>query len=354
MQCILHIGTEKTGSTSIQYTLKKNGPSLRKQGIHYCRSLNRPNNRHVSTCCMRLERCDDSHKELGLLTAHDRSDFNRKIWMEFENEIKSVEGFARIFLISSEHCHSRLIHSEEVECVKRILQKYFSDIKIVVYLRPQIDLEISMYSTVLRTGGRRSDACRNNLDPHDTYFDYASLTHRWESVFGTANMIVRNYAEIGSVVSDFLDVCGIELQNKLHVGRTNEKLSLEQVAFLRHINQYLPLFIDNRKNPLRGRIESFIEDLPFTRGVTVEREVAIAFQRKFDESNEEVRKQYFPNKSQLFEIDFEGYPESIEHFGMSIEQHYRIFAHAWKKKQEQVMFLQRQIDGLRVARSEQE
>jgi hypothetical protein len=44
MDLIVHIGTEKTGSSSLQWWLDRNDETLARHGILYCKSLLRPAN----------------------------------------------------------------------------------------------------------------------------------------------------------------------------------------------------------------------------------------------------------------------------------------------------------------------
>lgn len=67
---ILHIGTEKTGTTSIQKFLNLNKDELLNEGIFYpmgtCGTDNYPNHRKLATACFNLGHEDDSFKSLRL------------------------------------------------------------------------------------------------------------------------------------------------------------------------------------------------------------------------------------------------------------------------------------------------
>src|ERR1700690_4476721 len=54
--CFLHIGTEKTGTTSIQNFLSKNRPRLKKQGIIYPRSPGNQSQRDLTVYALGDER----------------------------------------------------------------------------------------------------------------------------------------------------------------------------------------------------------------------------------------------------------------------------------------------------------
>ena len=66
MRCVLHIGAEKTGTTSIQRSLTKNGGLLAARKIHYPELFH--GQRHVKISCFAMDndRLDIRKRRLGL------------------------------------------------------------------------------------------------------------------------------------------------------------------------------------------------------------------------------------------------------------------------------------------------
>ena len=185
MKAIVHIGTEKTGTTSIQSFLYQNRSALRKSGYHFLQCAGKTNNRDVPTYCMSKDRDDDFYRNLGITTVDGRRAYKRTFIQKLEKELSGLPANTRAVIISSEHFHSRLQTREEVQNVHRLLSRYFSEIDIVCYLRDQITTCTSCYSTALKSGNSSSfiefvERCT----PDSHYYNYWEMLQHWESCFG--------------------------------------------------------------------------------------------------------------------------------------------------------------------------
>ena len=158
MKAIVHIGTEKTGTTSIQNFLYKNRKKLRGGGYHFLQSAGKTNNRALPAYCVDNDRIDDFYPQLGITTLEDRLTHERAFIREFEHELATLPKHIHTVVISSEHFHSRIITEAEMDNVHALLTTYFDDIQIVCYLRDQITTCTSYYSTVLKSGDPSSFA----------------------------------------------------------------------------------------------------------------------------------------------------------------------------------------------------
>ena len=87
MKCYLHIGTEKTVTTTIQSFLSTNREYLKDQGFYYLESLGSPNNRYLSLLGFDQSRRDDFTKRLHLFTDEQIVGFQEKIEYDFKNEV---------------------------------------------------------------------------------------------------------------------------------------------------------------------------------------------------------------------------------------------------------------------------
>ena len=154
----MHIGTEKTGTTSIQNYLYLNQKKLKSSGFHFIQSAGTTNNRALPSFCMNEDRFDDFFRDQGIKTLEQKHDFRKTFLEEFENEIRSAPSSVHTFIMSSEHFHSRLRSEEEVDNVYKLLSAYFDEFKIICYLREQVDTCTSFYSTHLKSGGTSSFA----------------------------------------------------------------------------------------------------------------------------------------------------------------------------------------------------
>ena len=68
MKAVIHIGTEKTGTTTLQEFLHLNRANLKNQGIAYLQSPGERNNRKLATYCMNHNNVDDHIEDLGIIS----------------------------------------------------------------------------------------------------------------------------------------------------------------------------------------------------------------------------------------------------------------------------------------------
>ena len=69
--------------------------------------------------------------------------------------------------------------------VYNVLSTYFDEIKIVCYLREQVDMCTSYYSTHMKSGGTNSfSTFLQRCKPSNYYFNYYEVLANWERCFG--------------------------------------------------------------------------------------------------------------------------------------------------------------------------
>ena len=152
MRCILHIGTEKTGSTAIQQFLYDNTDALRSQRVHICQSAGEGNNRLLSGAFMDEEKQDDFLKGLNHKDIKTRRRWKTRVLKRFEKEARKAQKKCDVFIVSSEHFHSRLFSLVEVAALAEFLTPLFDEIEVICYLRRQDQMAVSRYSQALRAG----------------------------------------------------------------------------------------------------------------------------------------------------------------------------------------------------------
>lgn len=232
LECILHIGTEKTGTTLLQGWLDHNRAALAEAGLALSLVAGRGNNRRLVMAL--LASPDGLMRRMGMPRP---GDFQAK-YPDFESNLKAEmkaakdNGAAR-FLFSSEHFHSRLTTAEELQALKRMLAPFVSRFRILVYLREQSDLRRSLYSTALRKGfALRPEAFQPDIEPASKYYNYADLLDRWANVFGhdAIEPVVYSAPAFanGDIRSDFLTRVAPDLN---HEGLQDGPLPERNAAF---------------------------------------------------------------------------------------------------------------------------
>ena len=131
---ILHIGTEKTGTSSLQEFFHLNRCTLIDKGIYYTKCLGEKNNRVLPSIFMDDNHFDDFFKEHGISTQDDKKKYEINKKKELHVELTSLDERIHTVIISSEHFHSRLKSRDSVAKLASYLNHYFDDIKVVSYL----------------------------------------------------------------------------------------------------------------------------------------------------------------------------------------------------------------------------
>ncbi|GAB4086453.1 hypothetical protein GCM10028784_30830 [Myceligenerans cantabricum] len=309
---ILHIGAEKTGTTAIQTALVDQAAELRRHRVCYPSSL-RPgrvvSHTRLVTYAADPARVDDLRRWANVTGPEQAAAHRRAVERELAEEL-AASGEPEVLLLSSEHCQSRLRSVAEVATLRDLLGRFCDEVTVVVYLRPQHEAALSLYSTRLKAGLPAGDPL-SGRPAQPGFFDYGALVERWAEVFGDRCVRVRTYERDelvgGSIVDDFRDVADLPVALRRPVRRANPSLSPRGLRVLGTINAVLPRFVLGRKNPVRAPVARAVERLFRGGGPVVSRDEAMAFYDRYAETNEVVRRRFFPHRETLFTPDFSSY-----------------------------------------------
>ncbi|MBN2825667.1 MAG: hypothetical protein JXQ76_10100, partial [Campylobacterales bacterium] len=322
MICYLHIGLPKTATTTIQHFLDENRETLKEQGIGFTQSLGLKNDRALGVLAYGLNRRDDYTMRHQIYTNHDLQQHQKESFEKIHHEIKMLH--VNRVLFSSEHLHLRLIEDSEREQLKKILEDLgFQKIIVILYLRHPAELVNSFYSTACKY-----DDATYLYPPepqkgsrYEKLANHAQTLQNFEKVFGKENIVARLFDKKefvnGSIIDDFCDAVGITLSNDFKMPpHKNSSLSLMGIEILRGLNQQLPRFREEQFNPLRRELVESIEKFFSADKSNIYRmpkSIYLKYNEYFEESNEWVRKHYFPSKESLFNITLEeSYKENYQ------------------------------------------
>ncbi len=323
-KCILHIGTEKTGTTSLQAFLAANRTPLAQKGFYVPRSLSPykllANHERLTTFSLDLDKVnDDLRRAAGLRTQADVLAHRQRVQSEFFTELCQVETLPPTLVLSNEHCHSRLITEREVRRLADFLADFTDTVDVVVYLRPQHELATSLYDQALKAGYADIDVlpCFESNGPRwveRIYFDYDALTTRWMSVFGQANITPRIFSRSrlvnSSITDDFMAYLGCEMTGLERTANSNTSISAKFQPALNALNRYAKTHPDSMPAKTRARTIIMLQKLSTEDGRRPSRVDATAFLEMFAESNDRVRQRFFPDQQRLFDVSLDNYPES--------------------------------------------
>lgn len=330
---ILHIGTEKTGTTSIQRALAHERDNLAARGILFPHLFGSENHMEIAVYAMDSE-INDELRQIELAKADCGLDeYRTRLTAQLQSEIAA--GDFDTLLLSNEHCHSRLHRPGSLERLKAFLDPISPDIEIVVYLRRQDKLAVSAHSTRVKLGGQGDMLPVIKEGGYRPYFDYDGLLRRYENVFGRDAITVRLFEPdllVGrDVVTDFFHITdlGIPVPS---LAKANKSLSAKQSLFLERFNEIFPLFVDGKISQARGPIFRVVSNLLQGPPVRPVRARAEAFYGNFHNSNQAVKQRYFPDldRETLFDEGFVGYPETEDEISLTTDDMFEVVTALWR------------------------
>lgn len=318
---ILHIGTEKTGTTSIQEFLLKNRDVLRMNGIFMPEtpSSSAPNHRKLATACFNSGRIDDSFVDYKIIDFFEWQESTLKI---IEDELRS--SCLDTHILSSEHFSSRLTTHDEIDRLFNFLSDIYAEIKVIIYFRRQDEYAVSLYSTNLKSGGVGKDIIPSGMLP-DRY-DYHSICNKWAKVFGRKNIIARqfdrNILKNGSVLSDFCNIAGInENQTKEVQLETNPSLEPLAQEVLRLYNKIT--ITDKSLLTIKSQLVSYLEQNYSGKPRLPQKQFVLDWYSQFEDSNQLLFTEYF-REGDSFNDDFSKYPVEWPNVHFTLEQFFKV------------------------------
>lgn len=209
MDIYLHIGSEKTGTTTIQDFLKINRQSLLEHGVF----IPKINHALIPAAISEPGYHDHIFSSVGAFTEHRKKELKR-VWLDrLRTEILSAR--ATCCILSNEFFSSRLRKENEVRNFRKFLKSIpgVNNVYIVIYIRPPLNTAISLFSTAVKAG-----AFYNEFPtPSNTYFNNV-VNHRqtlelWLNVFGFESLRVRLFEKSSllnmSLIDDFINTLAL-------------------------------------------------------------------------------------------------------------------------------------------------
>ncbi len=284
---ILHIGTEKAGSSSIQRTLAVNRDRLlREEGMFYSRELGN----ELWHLVIRPESRERHARNIETILSD------------------ATRAGASTVLCSAELLQSRLTTVEQIAAMRGELEaRGFQEFLIVVYLRRQSATVNSMASTAVQWDKEQAQ------EPLSEYLDHI-CDHRktlmnWTTVFGrealTPRLLEPSEFVGGSLQVDMLTAINVKRPRRFKIPAIkNPQISHTGIEIMRHVNEALSTQTDlnwKDRRQVRQRIYRSLIEPNFTEPKYIQPGYLWRFyDRVYDECNEWVRQNYFPRRKTLF------------------------------------------------------
>ncbi len=305
----LHIGTPKTGTTSIQHFCYDNMRILAEKGYYYPHMpFEYPNLSMYRNGLFLEARCfkDNGERNIDMEQQNLNNGFKlvNKYFQTYDNIILSDEGV-----------WSRCFNRKRLEEVSKNLTSAALEgeyaIKIIVYLRRQDEFLLSWYNQMIK----HSASPKLNSLTWDEYFenyskyislDYLKCLNKLARVFGQENIIVKRfdseYFYKNSLLADFLNIFGLELTEEFIVEKeqVNVKMSENACEIKRIINELEEIDVEEmrRYEKILLNISVFSErDYPSCR---MSREERDEFMKQYEHSNQKLADKYIGDGRPLF------------------------------------------------------
>ena len=237
-RCILHVGTTKTGSTSIQESLYFH---LRDNDFHYC-SLGEVSGDNVMATAFHTDPGSfEFNQKLGLsgMEAQRASDV---LTRRLADQLLKSSRQGKTVILSAENIW--VMNPIEMQRIKDFLEIHNYKAEAYIYFRPWESWIESDYQEGVKQGARRDDFFPPARHVH---LDYLGQLSHLQEVFGMDRVHAYAFAPEsfsgGCVVQDFCNRAGIPFPKGKTI-RVNDGLSLDALkllfAFRRYHQGYQP------------------------------------------------------------------------------------------------------------------
>jgi len=228
---IIHVGTPKTGTTSLQVYLDKKQSKLRRKGILYPHNLEKIKNPTAPTHQWFEKNLASNHFEYFL--------------ENFKNIVSQVKDDTHTIILSSEGIYNYWWDfSDEAKKVLGQLKELF-DTQIWVWFREPLTFIESYYKQCIRNPQVEGNPCYGkdlsfsqmlDIEWFAQHLNYQGFVEECAALFGRDNISVLNYQ--GDVVQEAMHKLGLTTPHDNPTPRKNQSLNSASVALLRTINQY--------------------------------------------------------------------------------------------------------------------
>lgn len=298
--CILHLGSEKTGTSSIQKYFGAHRDALLNEGFWYPRTFTNPGG-HV-------------HLKLSTAAINGALRDNDPDVHEFRIEYnRALKAGAKCAVFSSEFFHSELRDPQSLARLRAFLSQFFDRFRLVYYARRQDQMLASMHSTAVKGAWTANPSALSVYDSKGHYyFDHFAVCNLWSVEFGKENLLCRIYErdklKNGDIIDDFSATIGLGLDTDRSRISSNESLSFEAMSALLLVNA--SKHKDNKE--FRRRIIAMGNKRKGKRIPMLTKAEAQRFFNQFDGVNRQFFETYIdPSLANRFSNEFDAFPDSL-------------------------------------------
>jgi len=347
MNAIIHIGSPKTGTSTIQRFLHKNHESLREQGVFTTTSVAWDGGRNYELRAAAVN--PDLWKSYpffsfcgyGSFLALLKKEFSEKdqyaLWDKYRRELTINCLKDDLVLFSDEELI--FLDEREIEIVKGLMDFLFEDVTIILYLRRQPEYLVSYHNTLAIIGSPWSIFDYLNIPEGRSFMAYHKIVHNW-SVFGKGKIKIRVFDKQalheGDLLSDFALTSGFDITKLEHPENENTSLGSAETEYLRLLNAHIPTMLDSwTYNSDRSFIGHFFRQSIWKnndKAYYLNRSEAQRIIDQYREGNDWIAREYL-GREKLFSEDVSMYPEEVASpHDLTLEKCAEITASLWKER----------------------
>ncbi len=289
----LHVGVEKTGTTTLQVALAMNRRLFRRYGYAIPATPRGFPSCHIglALCAAHPDAVPELRQAARLTSSQAYDAFIKSYPEKISREL--IGSGCHTAILSNEHCSSRLTTITEIGKIHQILARLARECRVIIYLRRQDEVVASHYSTAVRSGGTHEF----NFSREIHWVDYLHLLEMWAQVFGKENITVRIFEpqqlKDGDLLTDFFSIVGFRRQDKLsRPDNQNRSLDVHTLEFMRRFNMHLPSGAEAGLDVARGSIDEALAAITTDECLQPSTESASSFLSRFATSNAEVARRF--------------------------------------------------------------
>jgi hypothetical protein len=309
MKAIVHIGMEKTGSTSIQHWRARNSAHLNEAGVHFLNNgaLASPDVaiRNASGHLAFTEYCIAEAQSLHRIPIASRESLPRQ-YLLAKDRLAEIASSKKDIFITCEHLF--YMTEGQIRALDSLVSDQFSSVAYVLYLRDPIDWQTSFYSQALRAGFHTEFKTYMLQRGAKLPSAWAGI-HNWSRIAGD-KLKVRVLAANSLVGGDLLD----DISSFLNVAvgqrpsNANESIAAEYCDYVCHMNHaFSRRARTDEEKRLRRKVVEYISELSRGKSKIVAPDyLADAIWATIAESIESIRLDFFRDREILFESRIRG------------------------------------------------
>jgi hypothetical protein len=329
MDLYLHIGPDKTGTTTIQKFLEVNREALAEKGYLVPKSPGLQ--RHFKLYLYGF----DNPKMVKEPAWRNRSEtpeaFREAFGADLAREVK--ESNAKTALLSDEGLFR--LGPKEVARVHKLLSGLFDQIYVILYLRRQDEHVLSRYQQIIKTGSTTMTLFEYMRGRHPYYY-YSQVLKRWADRFEKPNVRPRLFDKAGFVggdlLSDYLHAVGLPGPDGFApVGSQNVGLDAASTEFLRLYKRVYHEKTGKELHPLRQdtKLIQFLEARSGGTKLQMSDRRRQRFMARWEKTNASVARDYFGREDGVLFAEKEATGITKPEAPLSLSDSMEFFFEAW-------------------------